>query len=149
MDEEQARADLENQYSEYILCEIAPGYKLMFTWNYYTLRKKVREDLQTLLEEAKAEKEWMVDYKLADLNISIYVDSTVEVGTKAKSILKNSDSIVSCYPAYYVLLGDYGNQVMDCIAMLETLKGMNRKWFFECITFYYPDGTEVGYGEGC
>lgn len=153
VDDERVRSELHNKYSEYSLCEVGSDQQLMFTWSYYSLKKKVREDMQALMEEVKVDKEWVFDYELNDQDVSIYVDSAVDTGAEARLMLKKGDPYASSFPAYYVLLGDYGDRILDYFVMLETLEGKAENidrdgLMYQDIKFYDRNGTEVEYQDG-
>ncbi len=116
--------DLGNKYPGYILCEMGSGHKLMFSWNYYRLKGKVEEDLQALLEEAKAEKKWISEYEIEDQCIYIDTVYNAEISEEERDMLeRNEDPFASSFSNYYVYLGDYGDRIMEQFMILKVLAG--------------------------
>ncbi len=115
---------LKNKYPGYILCEVGSGHNLMFSWNYYRLKGKAKEDLLALLEETKAEKKWISNYKINDCYINMYIDTDVGISKEEKDKMDRSkDPQVSAVSEYYVYLGDYGDRIMEQFMVLKALTG--------------------------
>ncbi len=117
---------LKNKYPGYILCEVGSGHNLMFSWNYYRLKRKAQEDLQALLEEAKAEKKWISEYEINDRYIYMYVDMDVGISKEEKDKMDRREDPQAVSSEYYAYLGDYGERIMEQFMVMKALTGKTR-----------------------